>query len=191
MLRRPPRSTRTDTLFPYTTLFRSLARQAQQAREAGVFFQISARRETADASAQSTPGQGSPADGAMGMAEREARRLELDRERDQNYQGRKLDFLNQRVDGEVYNPHPLQDPVSPYQVMAGTAIPASLVTGINSDLPGRVIAQVTGNVYDTPTGRYLLIPQGARLIGKYDSVIAFGQSRALVDRKSTRLTSSH
>src|SRR3546814_14127926 len=64
--------------------------------------------------------------------------------------------------------------------MAGTAIPASLVTGINSDLPGLVIAQVTGNVYDTPTGRYLLIPQGARLIGKYDSVIAFGQSRAPV-----------
>src|SRR3546814_3809113 len=64
--------------------------------------------------------------------------------------------------------------------MAGTAIPASLVTGINSDLPGRVIAQVTGNVYDTPTGRYLRIPQGPRLIGKYDSVIAFGQRRALV-----------
>src|SRR3546814_19086110 len=55
-----------------------------------------------------------------------------------------------------------------------------IFTGINSDLPGLVIAQVTGNVYDTPTGRYLLIPQGARLIGKYDSVVAFGQSRALV-----------
>src|SRR3546814_15642081 len=64
--------------------------------------------------------------------------------------------------------------------MAGTAIPASLVTGINSDLPGLVVAQVTGNVYDTPTGRHLLIPQGARLIGEYDSVVAFGQSRALV-----------
>jgi type IV secretion system protein VirB10 len=157
-----------------------LARQAQQAREAGVFFQISARRETADASAQPSPGRGSSPDGTMDMAEGETRRLELDRERDQNYQGRKLDFLNQRVDREVYNPHALQDPVSPYQVMAGTAIPASLVTGINSDLPGLVIAQVTENVYDTPTGRYLLIPQGARLIGKYDSVIAFGQSRALV-----------
>src|SRR3546814_5481511 len=64
--------------------------------------------------------------------------------------------------------------------MAGTSIPASLVTGINSDLPGLVVAQVTGNVYDTPTGRHLLIPQGARLIGEYDSVVAFGQSRALV-----------
>lgn len=156
-----------------------LARQAQQAREATVFFQISARREAANAPAQPAPQQLSP-DAATGVVGDDARPLEIDPERDQNYQGRKLDFLNQRVDREVYNPHALQDPVSPYQVMAGTAIPASLVTGISSDLPGLVIAQVTGNVYDTPTGRYLLIPQGARLVGKYDSVIAFGQSRALV-----------
>lgn len=156
-----------------------LARQAQQAREAGVFFQISARRDAANPPAQPAPQQLSP-DSATGVVGDDARPLEIDPERDQNYQGRKLDFLNQRVDREVYNPHALQDPVSPYQVMAGTAIPASLVTGINSDLPGLVIAQVTENVYDTPTGRYLLIPQGARLIGKYDSVIAFGQSRALV-----------
>jgi len=54
------------------------------------------------------------------------------------------------------------------------------VTGINSDLPGQIIAQVTENVYDTPSGDHLLIPQGSRLIGRYDSVIAFGQSRALV-----------
>jgi type IV secretion system protein VirB10 len=64
--------------------------------------------------------------------------------------------------------------------MAGTIIPASLITGLNSDLPGRVIAQVTENVYDTPTGRHLLIPQGARVIGTYDSQVAFGQERALV-----------
>lgn len=157
-----------------------LAQQAQQARESGVFFQISARREPTDGPAQPPAGQGTSPDASMGGTGDEAQRLELDAERDQNYQGRKLDFLNQRVDGEVYNPHPLQDAVSPYQVMAGTAIAASLVTGINSDLPGLVIAQVTENVYDTVTGRYLLIPQGARLIGKYDSVVAFGQSRALV-----------
>ena len=106
--------------------------------------------------------------------------LELDRENDQNLQGRKLDFLNQGVDTTIYNPHTLQDPASPYQVMAGTVISASLVTGINSDLPGRVIAQVTENVYDTVSGRYLLIPQGSRVIGAYDSVVAFGQERALV-----------
>jgi type IV secretion system protein VirB10 len=64
--------------------------------------------------------------------------------------------------------------------MAGSIIAASLITGLNSDLPGTVIAQVTEHVYDTVTGRVLLIPQGSRLIGTYDSVIAFGQSRALV-----------
>ncbi len=71
-------------------------------------------------------------------------------------------------------------PVSPNQVMAGTVISASLVTGLNSDLPGMVIAQVTEPIYDTVTGRILLIPQGSRLIGQYDSVVAFGQSRALL-----------
>jgi type IV secretion system protein VirB10 len=59
-------------------------------------------------------------------------------------------------------------------------IAGSLITGLRSDLPGLVIAQVTESVYDSPTGRILLIPQGARLIGSYDSVVAFGQSRALV-----------
>lgn len=99
---------------------------------------------------------------------------------DPNRQERKQKFLGAEVDTEIYNPHRLQSPISPYQVMAGTIIPASLVTGLNSDLPGQVIAQVTEHVYDTPTGAYLLIPQGSRLIGRYDSVIAFGQSRALV-----------
>ncbi|MBR1177103.1 TrbI/VirB10 family protein [Bradyrhizobium sp. KB893862 SZCCT0404] len=64
--------------------------------------------------------------------------------------------------------------------MAGSIIPASLVTGLNSDLPGTTIGQVTENVYDTVTGEHLLIPQGTRIIGKYDSVVAFGQKRALV-----------
>ena len=64
--------------------------------------------------------------------------------------------------------------------MAGTVIAASLVTGLNADLPGFVIAQVTENVFDTVSGRYLLIPQGSRLVGKYDNVVAFGQERALV-----------
>lgn len=66
------------------------------------------------------------------------------------------------------------NPIAPYQVMAGTVIAASLITGTNSDLPGRVIAQVTENVYDAVTGRHLLILQDSRLFGQYDSVIAFG-----------------
>lgn len=89
-------------------------------------------------------------------------------------------FTSDLTDAEIYNPHSLRVPVSPYQVMAGTVIPASLVTGLNSDLPGQVIAQVTENVYDTPTGQHLLLPQGTRMLGRYDSDIDNGQSRALV-----------
>ena len=69
---------------------------------------------------------------------------------------------------------------SPNIVQAGSVIPAALITGIRSDLPGQITAQVTQNVYDSPTGRILLIPQGARLIGEYDSEIVAGQSRVLL-----------
>ena len=89
-------------------------------------------------------------------------------------------FNSDLTDAEIFNPHSLRAPISPYQVMAGTIIPASLVTGLDSDLPGQVIAQVTENVYDTPTGEHLLLPQGTRLLGRYDSDIVDGQSRALV-----------
>ncbi|MGH6696449.1 TrbI/VirB10 family protein [Sphingopyxis sp.] len=65
-------------------------------------------------------------------------------------------------------------------LQAGSIIPAALITGIRSDLPGQVTAQVTQNVYDSPTGRILLIPQGSRLIGDYDSAITTGQNRVLL-----------
>jgi type IV secretion system protein TrbI len=71
-------------------------------------------------------------------------------------------------------------PISPFVVQAGTIIPAALITGIRSDLPGQITAQVTETVYDTPTGTVRLIPQGARSIGIYDSQVAFGQSRVLL-----------
>jgi type IV secretion system protein VirB10 len=92
----------------------------------------------------------------------------------------KLAFAEKAGPADVYNAHQLEFPRSPFQLMAGSVIAASLITGLNSDLPGQVIAQVTEPVYDTATGAYLLIPQGARLIGVYDSVVAFGQSRALL-----------
>jgi type IV secretion system protein TrbI len=98
----------------------------------------------------------------------------------QNRQDRKEAFLAKAGETATRNPGSLQLPASPYQVMAGTVIPAALVTGINSDLPGQVIATVTEAVYDTATGRHLLIPQGARLIGRYDSQVAFGQRRVLL-----------
>ena len=81
---------------------------------------------------------------------------------------------------ETRNSGNLQMPTSPYQVMAGTVIAAALVTGIKSDLPGDVIGTVTEPVYDTATGRYLLIPQGSRIFGKYNSQVAYGQSRVQV-----------
>ena len=69
---------------------------------------------------------------------------------------------------------------SPYVVQAGSIIPAALITAIHSDLPGQVVAQVTQPVYDSPTGRHLLIPQGARLIGEYDNDVAPGHRRVLL-----------
>ena len=66
-----------------------------------------------------------------------------------------------------------------FEVKTGTVIPAAMVTGINSDLPGTMIAQVTQNVYDTATGKYLIFPQGTRLYGVYDSRVVYGQSRVL------------
>ncbi len=89
-------------------------------------------------------------------------------------------FLNSSGGTRDYVAKPIQAPVSPYEIKAGTIIPAALVTGINSDLPGQIIAQVTQNVFDTATGRFLLVPQGSRLVGKYDSLISYGQDRALV-----------
>lgn len=71
-------------------------------------------------------------------------------------------------------------PVSPYEVKAGTVIPAIMIGGISSDLPGQIIGQVTQNIYDSATGRYLLIPQGSKLVGTYDNAITTGQERVLV-----------
>ena len=149
-----------------------LAAQALKAREAGVMVQIATRPAPAALAAAAAP--------MADAAQTESNRLALDPERDPNAQQRKLDFLGQKPEAGIYNPHALQQPASPWQLMAGSVIAASMITGLNSDLPGPVVAQVTENVYDSVTGRTLLIPQGARLIGRYDSVVAFGQSRALL-----------
>ena len=71
-------------------------------------------------------------------------------------------------------------PSSPFIVQAGSIIPAALITGIRSDLPGQITAQVIQNVYDSVTGQHLLIPQGSRLLGEYDSQVSFGQNRVLL-----------
>lgn len=107
-------------------------------------------------------------------------RLALDPDRDPNGQQRKADFLRESGQ-DVGGPGPaLAAATSPYQLNAGSVIAASLITGLRSDLPGLVIAQVTERVFDSATGQTELIPQGARLIGRYDSVVAYGQTRAQV-----------
>ena len=84
------------------------------------------------------------------------------------------------INTKVESAERLQAPSSPYVVQAGTVIPAALLTGIRSDLPGQITAQVSEDVFDSPTGRYRLSPQGSRLVGQYDSQVAFGQSRVLL-----------
>jgi type IV secretion system protein VirB10 len=154
-----------------------LAQQARTAAQASVFFQVTPRAPRAAPTSDVPTVAATPTPPASGTNNGS---LHLDLTNDQNNQGRKLSFLNQKDDSGIYNPHALQQPVSPYEVMAGSVIAASLLSGLNSDLPGDVNAWVTENVYDTVTGRILLIPQGSRLKGHYDSVVAFGQSRAFV-----------
>ena len=95
-------------------------------------------------------------------------------------QGSKADFVASARTPVAVDEHTMKPSPSPYTVSAGSVIAASLITGLNSDVPGLVTAQVTQNCYDTATGQILLVPQGSRLIGTYDSVVAFGQKRALV-----------
>ncbi|MDK1494570.1 TrbI/VirB10 family protein [Sinorhizobium sp. 7-81] len=98
----------------------------------------------------------------------------------QNMQDRKLAFVSAEADRRTVSPDRVEEKASPYVLQAGSVIAAALITGIDSDLPGSITAQVTENVYDSPTGSYRLIPQGSRLIGQYDSQVAFGQSRVLL-----------
>lgn len=100
---------------------------------------------------------------------------------DPNLQERKNDFLARSgVSGAEYLEKGVSMPRSPYEVKAGTVIPTVLISGISSDLPGQIIAQVRENVFDTVTGNHLLVPQGSRLLAAYDSMVAWGQERVLV-----------
>jgi len=151
---------------------RQRQREAEQAAASKVFFAIAARPGPAPALAR-TDGRAEAIDLPQPVPP-------VDPDAAQNMQERKQAFLDQPVSRQTMSPQALQVPESPFQLMAGTVIAAALVTGLNSDLPGTVIAQVTENVYDTVTGRTLLIPHGSRLLGRYDSVVAYGQERALV-----------
>ena len=98
---------------------------------------------------------------------------------DPNGWSRKDAFLNQALPNE-YSRNSVIFQRSDFELKAGTIIPCVLISGMNSDLPGNAIAQVSENVWDTATGKYLLIPRGSRLIGTYDNQVTYGQNRALV-----------
>ncbi|WFU14354.1 TrbI/VirB10 family protein [Bradyrhizobium sp. CB3481] len=166
-------------------------RIAQQAKESGLFFRLSEKQERrkqantieVPAAAQSVfrpPGSEQTTPSAAELAKAAQSLIDRSSEIIPSSQARKLAFVGAKADTETTNSYALLPAPSTYAVMAGSIIPASLVTGLNSELPGATLGQVTENVYDTVTGEHLLIPQGTRIVGKYDSVVAFGQKRALV-----------
>lgn len=135
--------------------------EEEAARLSTVFFQSGQRTAT-------TPGSNMP-----GLAG-------LDLGRQPATQDRHTAFLNGPVDRQTVATDRIMAPASPYILQAGAVIPAAMITGIRSDLPGQITAQVTENVYDSPTGSLLLIPQGTRIIGQYDAGVQFGQRRVLL-----------
>jgi type IV secretion system protein TrbI len=99
---------------------------------------------------------------------------------DDNRQDDKAAFLEKARSNRWGLKESVEHPASPYTLLSGTVLPGVLITGIDSDLPGQIEGQISQNVYDTVTGRYLLLPQGTKLIGSYDSRITYGQSRVLI-----------
>ncbi len=156
-----------------------LRQEAEAAARSQLFVQVRQRTDQQPQTEQATATgetQRDPFAAVPGSAERQR----PDETFSQNGQDKKAAFLSAPVDTKIYATGRLQTPASPYQVMAGTIIPAAMVTGLNSDLPGQAIASVTEPVYDTVSGRTLLIPQGSRLLGTYDAQVAYGQSRVLL-----------
>jgi type IV secretory pathway VirB10-like protein len=149
--------------------------QADAARSASPFFQGG----TTSGVAPVAPPPPLPAFAAAASAPGQAAEPPAPDVQPANGQGAKRQFLAS-AKADDYLANPLRGPASPWEVKAGTVIPAALLTAINSDLPGEIIAQVTEPVYDHVTGRTVLIPQGSKLIGQYDSQVAYGQERALI-----------
>ena len=151
-------------------------KEAEAAAGASVFFRSSNQRAVA---AQTQVAAASPASGLSGFDPMAAGPASTaaqpaDPTAVQNRQDQKEAFLKAGTT-ETRNSGNLKTPTSPYQVMAGTVIAGALVTGIKSDLPGDVIATVTEPVYDTATGKFVLIPQGSRILGRYNSQVSYGR----------------
>jgi len=157
-------------------------KEAEEAAASSVFFRTGTQQATPVAQSQVAAAPGFAANAAfdpMAAGPALMAAQPADPTAVQNRQGQKEAF-QQAGTTETRNSGNLQMPASPYQVMAGTVVAGALVTGIKSDLPGDVIATVTEPVYDTATGRFLLIPQGSRILGRYNSQVSYGQSRVQV-----------
>lgn len=156
------------------------AQEAEAARRSSLFVQVAQRSDEKPSGNEQAVAGDPPRRDPFAAVPGSGESGRSDETFAQNGQDRKASFLNGAADTKIYATGRLQTPVSPFQVMAGTIIPAAMVTGLNSDLPGQAIASVTEPVYDTVTGGTLLIPQGSRLLGTYDAQVAYGQSRVLL-----------
>ncbi|ABR86524.1 MULTISPECIES: TraB/TrbI/VirB10 family type IV secretion system protein [Gammaproteobacteria] len=159
----------------------ALRKEAEAAAASSVFFRSGGQGQAAATVAQAAPGGANAlaAFDALAAGPASTAAQPADPTAVQNRQDQKEAFLK-AGSTETRNSGNLALPASPYQVMAGTVVAGALVTGIKSDLPGDVIATVTEPVYDTATGKFLLIPQGSRILGRYNSQVSYGQSRVQV-----------
>jgi len=145
--------------------------EEEAARTSRVFFQTEARAGSPVATPGGATTPGLPGLDLAGLTGQPGQ---------QTAQDKQLAFLNAPVDRRTTSADRIMAPASPFVLQAGAVIPAALITGIRSDLPGQITAQVTEPVYDSPTGRILLVPQGTRIIGQYDNNVQFGQRRVLL-----------
>ena len=149
-------------------------KQAAAAHASDVTFYGVTLPKVASTEHEQSKDAGAPMDQSAGILSGQSPRDEDNRQDD------KRAFIENLRPKSPYLTDLLHKPLSPFQIMAGSIIPGVLLTGVNSDLPGQLTGQVSENIFDSVSGDYLLIPQGTRVIGEYDSRISYGQERVLI-----------
>lgn len=151
--------------------------EQKQATMSGLFFPGGNPKKQKQNKKQSSSGSGQ----SQAQKSGGSKQPQSDYEK-QNMQDEKIDFLksSDQDTGDIYNTHGEVKPVSKYEVQAGSLIPATLMTAINTSLPGEAVAIVRRDIYDSVHGRYLLVPKGSKIIGQYQSKVSYGQSRVLI-----------
>ncbi len=156
-----------------------IGQQKQQAQRSSLFFAGALPpRKTQPFATAKTKGKNGDQQGDSDLADA----LKTTSYEKQNMQSQKTSFLKTSAeeDQDIYNLHSMTTPASPYELQAGSIIPAVLITAINTSLPGNVVAQTRRDIFDTVAGKFLLIPKGSKLLGEYDSQVSFGQQRVLI-----------